>query len=88
VATFEKRVKIGPKGQVVIPKYLRDEFHLAPGDEVLLGTDGTKVTLTPATDDPIAFFERLAKSGKGRRGPIEPHESEREIEERHLRRRR
>jgi AbrB family looped-hinge helix DNA binding protein len=26
--------KVGAKGQVVLPKELRDEFHIRPGDEV------------------------------------------------------
>ena len=85
---FEKRAKVGPKGQVVIPKHLRDEFHFAPGDEVVIGTDGTKVTIAPASDDPIAFFEALSQTLKGKKVPIDPHEAELEIAERHRRRRR
>ncbi|MDQ3752473.1 MAG: AbrB/MazE/SpoVT family DNA-binding domain-containing protein [Actinomycetota bacterium] len=37
--------RVGPKGQVVIPKALRDELELEPGDEVVftLGRDGVLV---------------------------------------------
>lgn len=83
---FEKRARIGPKGQVVIPKHLRDEFHLEPGDEVIVGTDGESVVIAPAPEDPIAFFEALAKKARGRQPRIKPHESERELAERHRRR--
>ena len=83
---FGKRARIGPKGQVVIPKHLRDEFHLAPGDEVIVGTDGERVVIAPAPEDPVAFFEALAKKSGGRRSRLAPHESERELAERHRRR--
>ena len=32
-------VKLGPKGQIVIPKEVRDMFDLAPGDSMLLMAD-------------------------------------------------
>ena len=35
--------KVGPKGQVVIPKELRDEFGIEPGDEVVFWRDGDHI---------------------------------------------
>lgn len=39
--------KVGPKGQVVIPKELRDEFGIQPGDEVTFWRDGDHVAVRP-----------------------------------------
>lgn len=36
---FMSSVKIGPKGQIVIPKEARDMFGLAPGDSIVLLAD-------------------------------------------------
>lgn len=38
--------KVGPKGQVVIPKDLRDEFGIEPGDEVVFWRDGDHVAVS------------------------------------------
>lgn len=40
--------RVGPKGQVVIPKELRDEFGIAPGDEVTFWREGDHVAVAPA----------------------------------------
>lgn len=41
-------VKIGPKGQIVIPKEVRDMFSLEPGDSLLLMADkGQGIAIQP-----------------------------------------
>jgi AbrB family looped-hinge helix DNA binding protein len=40
--------RVGPKGQVVIPKQIRDELGLAPGSEVDFERDGGAVRILPA----------------------------------------
>lgn len=37
--TFIATVKIGPKGQIVIPKEVRDMFNLKSGDSLVLLAD-------------------------------------------------
>jgi AbrB family looped-hinge helix DNA binding protein len=39
---------MGPKGQVVIPKDMRDSLDLRPGDEVDFELDGDAVRVEPA----------------------------------------
>ena len=39
---FMSSVKIGPKGQIVIPKEVRDMFGLSPGDTLVLLADRKK----------------------------------------------
>ena len=39
---FMSAVKIGPKGQIVIPKEARDMFGLEPGDSLVLMADVKK----------------------------------------------
>lgn len=40
--------RVGPKGQVVIPKVLRDALQLEPGDEVDCSLEGDHVVVRPA----------------------------------------
>jgi len=37
--------KVGPKGQVVIPKKLRDELGIEPGDEVVVSLSESGVLI-------------------------------------------
>ncbi len=42
-------VKLSNKGQIVIPKAMRDGLHLPPGTEFVIGVTATGLTLTPET---------------------------------------
>ena len=44
--------KVGPKGQVVIPKDLRDQIGLEPGDEVTFWREGDYVVVRRRDDAP------------------------------------
>jgi AbrB family looped-hinge helix DNA binding protein len=43
--------KVGPKGQVVIPKAMRDRLGLRPGDAVTFELEGRAVKVGPATSE-------------------------------------
>jgi AbrB family looped-hinge helix DNA binding protein len=42
--------RVGPKGQVVIPKAMRDQLDIAPGDEVDFSLEEGAVRLEPRRD--------------------------------------
>ncbi len=46
--------KVGTKGQVVIPKAIREEIGIEPGDEVAFEADGVDVRIRRAADEPQA----------------------------------
>jgi len=52
------RVTIDKAGRVVLPKTLRDELHLSPGDILDLSVEGEQVTLRPRRITPPLQKER------------------------------
>jgi AbrB family looped-hinge helix DNA binding protein len=46
-AAMNTTVTLDKAGRVVIPKTLRDELHLEPGDKLELESEGERVTLRP-----------------------------------------
>lgn len=51
-------VKMGEKGQIVIPKEAREVFHLHPGDQLLLLGD-IKQGMALVSPDMLKLFEHL-----------------------------
>jgi AbrB family looped-hinge helix DNA binding protein len=51
--------KVGPKGQVVIPKSIRDRLGISPGDEVVVEQEGRGVRIRLQADDVEARRERI-----------------------------
>jgi AbrB family looped-hinge helix DNA binding protein len=58
--------KVGPKGQVVIPKELRDRLSLHPGDEVDFAVVDEGIVIT-ACNRPSKLGGRFARSGMAER---------------------
>lgn len=42
-------VKLSSKGQIVIPKAMRDDMHLPPGTEFVISMTGAGISLVPKT---------------------------------------
>lgn len=51
--------KVGPKGQVVIPKPIRDRLGISPGDEVVVEQAGKEVRIRRQADDAEARRNRI-----------------------------
>ena len=60
------KTKVGPKGQIVIPKPIREKLGIAPSDTVLVDLEGDRMTLVTAPQDPIKTFARIAKQFGGK----------------------
>jgi AbrB family looped-hinge helix DNA binding protein len=81
--------KVGIKGQVVIPKAIRDEIGIQPGDEVTFEPNGSEVRVRRVADDPerraaeiTALRGIWADTGGGTDELLEERRRERELEER------
>lgn len=63
-----KTVKLSSKGQIVIPKAMRDDLHLPPGTEFLISMNGVGLSLVPKSFFPKTKVENvrgvLAKQGR------------------------
>ena len=80
---------MGAKGQVVIPKAIRDEIGIEPGDEVAFEAEGMDVRIRRAADDSYVRAQEIealrgiwADMPGGTDALMEERRRERELEER------
>ena len=79
---LEEEMKVGPKGQVVIPRAMRKALKMEPGSKVKFTLEDDKIILKKPAFDAVAVFERIAKEIHYNK-EIDPHEAyEEELEER------
>lgn len=81
--------RMGTKGQVVIPKAIREEIGIRPGDEVTFEPDGQDVRVRRVKDDQVKLARDVkalrgawASKGAGTADLLEERRREREAEER------
>jgi AbrB family looped-hinge helix DNA binding protein len=81
---IEKEMRVGPKGQVVIPRPMRKALKIEPGSKVLFRLEDDKLILKKPAFDAVAVFKRIAKEANYNK-EIDPHAYEEELDERYKR---
>jgi len=75
------RMRVGPKGQVVIPRSFRKVLKIGPGSEVIFRLEGERVILEKETANPLRTLENISRKGKSV-SRLDPHAYESELETR------
>ncbi len=76
---YDMRTKVSEKGQITVPKHLRDRLGIRPGDELDVIDDGGRLVLSRAMpDDPVAAVYGILDTGRSTdeiieelRGPVD-----------------
>lgn len=55
---------ITQKGQITIPKFIRDLLGLSPSDNFVVGVVGEKIVVTPVKDDFLSLYGSVKYEGK------------------------
>lgn len=77
-------MKVGPKGQVVIPRAFRRALKISSGSKVIFKLDdkAERMVIEKPKLDAAAEFERIAKTGRSAR-KISPHAYEEQFEQKY-----
>jgi len=78
---IEEEMKVGPKGQVVIPRTMRKALRISPGSKVIFKLDDGRLILEKPELDAVAIFRRTAKQ-INHNARVNTHQYEEELEER------
>jgi len=55
------KVRVGPKGQIVIPKSVRDSLGIKPNEIVLVDLSDDKATLEAVQKNPLEVLAEIAR---------------------------
>ncbi len=63
MAVIEEEMKVGPKGQVVIPHKMRKALKISPGSKLVFKLAGEKLTVEKPFFDSVGVFVGIAQKG-------------------------
>jgi AbrB family looped-hinge helix DNA binding protein len=78
---IEEEMKVGSKGQVVIPRTMRKALKIEPGSKVLFTLEDDKLFLKKLSFDGVAAFKKIAEQIHSNE-KVNPHEYKEELEQR------
>ncbi len=82
----ELKVRLGSKGQIVIPKILREYYNIFPNQEVIVIEQEDGVLIKKEKNNQIDLLERIAKIAtakrKGKKVKVNPHAIYKQYEKR------
>ena len=55
--------RLGPKGQIVLPKDIREMLGVKPGNEIILEVTGDEVKIRPS-NKPETYFDRFGNTSR------------------------
>lgn len=55
---------ITQKGQITIPKFIRDILDLSPADSLVVSVEGEKIVATPVKGDFLSLYGSVKHKGK------------------------
>ncbi len=61
MVSIMQKVKVGPKGQIVIPKIFRENLGIVPGRDILLGYENNKLIIQKSGESIVDAATRIAK---------------------------
>ena len=56
-------VTASSRGQIVIPKEIRERLEIVPGKKLLIKAEGDHAIIKPLPDDPVGYFCGIFKGG-------------------------
>jgi AbrB family looped-hinge helix DNA binding protein len=78
---IEEEMKVGPKGQVVIPRTMRKALKIHPGSKVVFKLTDGQLTVENPFFDSVGVLESIARKGSSV-AKVNPHAYEEELEAR------
>ncbi|MEK6825146.1 MAG: AbrB/MazE/SpoVT family DNA-binding domain-containing protein [Nanoarchaeota archaeon] len=73
----ELTVKLGPKGQILIPKILREHYKIFPNQEAIIKDKEEGILITRSQKDPIEIIEKIVeeatKNRKNKKVSVNAH---------------